>query len=518
MNKKTFAILIILVVFLGAIGFFVLLNQNQVPRVDIEQTDNPEFIPFSQSRNETDQDVDEQSPRNQFQNLDGRQTFNDFEAEDTRLLQITASPVSGYTLFSKTVEIEEEPEVESENLVETYNFLGFETMKIGSTGEHVSALQTVLNRIFDDVELETTGNFNTDTKNAVLRFQSGNNLTADGIVGTASKKKLNEAQGLSVDPEDFESTIRTEERFTVRYQQKTNGHIFDLGLDDRLFGQVTRTTFSAIAESFFGNNGNTVVVRYANNDDISTYVGDIKNPGEIGSVEGDFLVDNIPFVSVPPDGRKLLFFEELNRRSKGYSMDLASKDYELVFDSKFTEWLPQFNGQDSFSLTARASALFEGYSYVYDANQLNVFESGVGGFTGLTTNYNADGTKVLFSTNNGERFIETYIRDLSDGTTLVLGIKTLAEKCVWTDLENIICAVPKFILPEEYPDAWYKGEILFEDTVWTVNSETGLEKILSNLETSAEAKIDAIGLQYKNGVLLFQNKHDFTLWALDIRT
>jgi len=518
MNKRTFAILIILVVFLGAVGFFILLNQNQIPNIDIQETDNPEFVPFSESSNNLVQDGEEEGFRNQSVNLNDRQTLNEFEAEDTRLLQITASPVAGYTLFSKTIEIEEDPQIQSENLVETYNFLDLETVKIGSAGETVSALQTVLNRIFDDVELDVSGNFNTDTKNAVLRFQSDNKLTADGIVGNASKKKLNEAQGLSIDPQDFESTIRTEEKFTVRYQDKASGHIFDLGLDDRDFSQITRTTFSVVAESFFGNDANTIVIRYANNDDISTYVGDIVNPGEVGAVEGEFLVQNIPFVSISPDRQKLLFFEELNRRSKGYVMNLDSKNSEVVFDSKFTEWLPQFNGQDSFSLATRASALVAGYSYIYDANELNSFNHGVGGFTGLTTNYNANGTKVLYSTNNGERFIETYVYDFSDGTTLALGIKTLAEKCAWSDLDTIFCAVPRFIQPEDYPDAWYKGEILFEDRIWSIDTENGLEKIMSNLETDTNVKIDAIGLQYNNGVLIFQNKHDFTLWTLDMRT
>lgn len=113
--------------------------------------------------------------------------------------------------------------------------------------------------------------------------------------------------------------------------------------------------------------------------------------------------------------------------------------------------------------------------------------------------------------------IETYVYDFTDGTTLALGIKTLAEKCVWTDLDNLICSVPRFVSPEEYPDAWYKGEVLFDERLWSVNTENGLEKIVSTLRHNGLDKVDIVNPAYKNGILLFQNKHDYTLWMLDLR-
>lgn len=526
MNKKTFLILIIAIVFLGAVGFFVLLNQNQVPRVEIEETQDPEFIPFSESGNRVGQEEDNNENITNSINLNDRASVTDFVADDTRLTKVSDRPVAGFTLFSKLVEIIEEPEVDTdESLVESYNFFDFETMRIGDSGEGVAALQSVLNRLYEDINLVASGNFETDTKNAVLQFQSDNNLTADGIVGNASKKKLNELQGLSDNPQDFEVNVRTEERFTIRYQDKLNGSVYDLGVDVREFEQVSNTTFSVIYESFFGNNGDTVVVRYENDGSIQTFIGDIvevetdegvevvETPGYI---DGTFLPEGIPFVSVSPDGSNLLYFQTFLTRSQGSILDLESKEGQIVFESSFKEWLPQFNGDDSFSLTSRASALSEGFSYVYNANEFNDFRKGVGGYTGLTTNYNPTGSKVLYSINEG-RFVETYVYDFEDKTNLLLGFKTLAEKCVWKNEDDVLCAVPRFISPEEYPDAWYKGEVLFQDRLWDIDTENGREEIVSNLQTPENDMIDATRLEYKNGILLFQNKYDHTLWMIDMR-
>jgi len=517
MQKRTFLILLILIVFLGVIGFFLVMNQGRVPRVEVEETEQPEFIPFTGTSLGGEEVADTSSNTN---TLPDRQTVSDVDMVDSNLVQISNEPIAGYTLFSKIFEIVEEPkELVNDSLVETYNFFDFETMKIGDSGDGVVALKTVLNRLFPESALTTDGTFDTATKNTLISFQTQHNLAADGIAGLGTRAKLNEVQGLSRDPKDFEPIVRQEERFTVRYQNKKNGFIFDLGIDDKNFEQVSKVTFSAIHESFFGNNGNSVVVRYLGTDEsIATYLGNIIDL-EDGSktLDGEFMKPDIPFVSINPDGTKMVYFEKTNRRTRGYVFDFTTKETKIAFDSKFSEWLPEFNGPEIFTLTTRASAKALGYSYKYNAEEKDTFQKGIGGVSGLTTKYNPSGSKVLYSTNNGGRFIETYVYDFNDNTTLTLGTKTLAEKCVWTDNDNVLCAVPRFLGPEDYPDAWYKGEVLFDDRLWSIDTTNGLERIVSTLRHPALEKVDVTNPIYKNNVLLFQNKYDYKLWMLDMR-
>lgn len=519
MQKKTFLILLILIIFLGVVGFFLVMNQGPVPPIQVEETDQPEFIPFSGTNLGGEEMGDGTVPNNITTPLDGRDTYSDFDAVDSSLIQISSEPVAGYTLFSKIFEITEDPkELATDSLVETYNFFEFPSLKIGDSGEGVVALKTVLNRLFPEAALSTDGTFDTATKNTLISFQSTHKLAADGIVGNGTKAKLNEVQGLSKNPKDFEPIVRQEERFTIRYQNKKNGYVYDFGIDDKSFEQVSRVSFSAVHESFFGNNGNSLIVRYlSGGESIATYFGQFTKQEETTSFTGDFLAPDIPFVSVSPDGKKMVYFEETSRRTRGYVMDLVTKEKKTVFDSKFSEWLPEFAGPEMFTLTTRASALASGYSYKYKAGEKDSFEKGIGGLSGLTTKYNPSGSKVLYSTNNGGKFIETYVYDFNDNTTLALGIRTLAEKCIWTDNDNILCSVPRFVPPEDYPDAWYKGEILFDDRLWSINTTNGLEKIVSTLRHPGITSVDAINPVYKDGILLFQNKHDYTLWMLDLR-
>ncbi len=56
------------------------------------------------------------------------------------------------------------------------------TLRLGSTGPYVTELQRVLTKLLYYTG-PISGNFDTDTENAVKRFQANNRLTVDGVVG-----------------------------------------------------------------------------------------------------------------------------------------------------------------------------------------------------------------------------------------------------------------------------------------------------------------------------------------------
>ena len=61
--------------------------------------------------------------------------------------------------------------------------------KIGSSGEQVSEIQAKLKK-WGYYQGAVDGIFGTATKNAVIKFQKANNLTADGVVGNKTLKAL----------------------------------------------------------------------------------------------------------------------------------------------------------------------------------------------------------------------------------------------------------------------------------------------------------------------------------------
>ena len=66
-----------------------------------------------------------------------------------------------------------------------------ESLALEDTGQAVVKLQKALARLGYDVEAD--GTFGTGTEEAVKTFQAANGLTADGVAGSATVQKLNEA-------------------------------------------------------------------------------------------------------------------------------------------------------------------------------------------------------------------------------------------------------------------------------------------------------------------------------------
>lgn len=72
-----------------------------------------------------------------------------------------------------------------------------ETLRLGSSGEGVTALQTWLTT-YGYYSGKIDGIFGTDTASAVSRFQRANGLTADGVVGAATRSKLSGGSGVVI--------------------------------------------------------------------------------------------------------------------------------------------------------------------------------------------------------------------------------------------------------------------------------------------------------------------------------
>ena len=103
--------------------------------------------------------------------------------------------------------------------------------------------------------------------------------------------------------------------------------------------------------------------------------------------------------------------------------------------------------------------------------------------------------------------------------TLDIPIFTFPEKCVWSkDNINIYCGIPTQNISNNSLENWYKGNILFSDDIWSINTKTTkIKKIISPSEIEEEG-IDIINISItdNNDYLIFMNKKDYTLWGLQI--
>lgn len=79
--------------------------------------------------------------------------------------------------------------------------------KIGSSGEQVSEIQAKLKK-WGYYQGAVDGIFGTATKNAVIKFQKANNLTADGVVGNKTLKALGIDEKENYNSADYELLAR----------------------------------------------------------------------------------------------------------------------------------------------------------------------------------------------------------------------------------------------------------------------------------------------------------------------
>ena len=322
----------------------------------------------------------------------------------------------------------------------------------------------------------------------------------------------------------------------LRYVDKATGNIYQTFADEIDERQFSATIIPKIYEAYFGNNAESVVMRYLKTDDrtIETFIGSVPkellggDTTEKNEIKGYFLPENITDVSISPDGSKILYFLNVGDGIIGSTSSLASSSLTQapkktqIFDSAFTEWLPFWPNTKMITISTKPAANVPGHMYSFDPNKkveggLNKILGDINGLTALTS---PSGKLILYGNDN----LNLNIFHVDTKASDLLGVRTLPEKCTWNNKGNktstfIYCAVPKLVNVAIYPDAWYQGEISFSDEIWKINVENGNAiKILDPMAERGE-EIDGIklALDESENYLFFVNKKDSYLWELNLR-
>ncbi len=309
----------------------------------------------------------------------------------------------------------------------------------------------------------------------------------------------------------------------VKYMDRITGNIYETSLDSLSTKKITTTIIPQVYDAYFGNNGESVAMRYlkADNKTIETFTGTLPKEflgGDTADtqIKGSFLPENIFDISISPDFKKMFYLFEIESGSLGTTAGFAGENKMQVLDSAFSEWISQWPNSRMLTITTRPASKYPGYAYSIDPDKKTVSKI-LGGVDGLTTLTSPNGKLVLY----GNEELNLSIYNINTGGTNALGIKTLPEKCTWNkNSELIYCAVPKFLENFPYPEAWYQGEISFGDQLWKIDAMNNATTMLVN-PTAVEGgeEIDGIKLATDGAenYLLFINKKDSALWKLDLK-
>ncbi len=308
----------------------------------------------------------------------------------------------------------------------------------------------------------------------------------------------------------------------VRYVQKTTGNIYQTFADKIDERRFSSTIVPRVYEAYFGNNGETVIMRYLKTDKIiKTFVGGLQKEylgaDSVGTNEitGSFLPENISDLSLSYDFSKMFYLFSVGDGATGATFSFQNNAKVQIFDSPFTEWLSSWPNSKMVTITTKPSSNIPGYMYAVNPDKKD-FNKVLGGINGLTTLTSPDGKTVLYADNN----LSLSIFSTDTGNSYVLGVKTLPEKCVWGSKSDIIyCAVPKYSDRVQYPDFWYQGEVSFSDEIWKIDAASGSTTIISNPASISGEEVDGIklALDESQNYLFFINKKDSYLWELSLK-
>lgn len=259
----------------------------------------------------------------------------------------------------------------------------------------------------------------------------------------------------------------------IRYADKITGNIYQTFADDINERKYSSTIVKGVHESMFGDEGNSVLMRYLKPDTktIASYIGTL--PKETlgadaitaNDLNGNFLPEGILEATYSNDGSKMFYILPYRDGVVGITAYADSSRKNQIFESAFTEWLLDWPNPNIITLTTKPASVADGFMYSLNPNTKS-FNKILGGIKGLTAKMSPDGNYVLFSDKN----LNLSIYNISKKQKTGLSIKTLPEKCVWgSNNETIYCSVPKFIEANEYPDAWYQGIVSFSDDIWEVD-------------------------------------------------
>lgn len=355
-----------------------------------------------------------------------------------------------------------------------------------------------------------------DTNNLILDTDSATDdviLEGDQIVPKL-RRVSNTAVAAAV-------TFERDEEVVIRFIERETGHIFDTTTTSLPQIRVSNTTIPRIQEVLWMPDGESLILRYIDEDsgeNIESFYAEITSIEDVEeqSLIGVFLKRNIHAITLSQSGKQIFYLSGVTGDTVGTVANPNGKQGSRVFFSPLSEWILQWTSGNTIAFTTKPSAATLGYLYFFNKNS-RVFEKVISGKNGLTTLVSPDKQFSLYS-ENIRNSITFGVLDISAKEETILPVTTLPEKCVWSinDEYVVYCAVPESIVGREYPDRWYQGLISFSDSIWKINIKTGSADMITEPESEVGLKMDIVTMMLTKDekYLLFTNKKDSTLWSL----
>jgi len=301
----------------------------------------------------------------------------------------------------------------------------------------------------------------------------------------------------------------------IYFVDSVTGFVYAYNLEKRSVYQISNSTIPAIYDAYIFNNGQNILIRYADGDIVKSltaqipFVNEGNSPLPLASIS--YLPNNIS--SVSPS----LFDKEISYvlpNENGSSINtINSSSIKKIYTSLFSDWNISYGGNNLHLLTKPSSYILGTFMNLNSEVIVLRNKTGLNVLPSKTDN----NLFASFLSNSG---INNFIMSTKTGSISYLTFKTLSEKCEWGVNDRfILCAVP-YVLEngtnKALPDSWYKGEVSFSDDIYIRDFKTNEESVFFRFKYETDEKLDIIKmkLNQEESYLGMINKKDKSFWLL----
>lgn len=305
----------------------------------------------------------------------------------------------------------------------------------------------------------------------------------------------------------------------LRFMEQGTGNVYDVDLSTGSSTRFVNTTIPKILDTTWTKDGLRAYMRFYGNDGITTELLDLSKLSST-STENDVSPKELPkgILGFAFNGKKALFLG-----SDGSQSFLSENDFSasgkgvVVWRSPGTEWNFSWPTATTIVLATKPSLISDGQAYIGNIpNETKTLA--LDHIKALSVLPNSDVSSILYSGYDASE-INTFILSLKTGNSTTIGLRTLAEKCVWSlKHKNIVyCGVPQNLQARSLPDSWYLGAQSLKDGIWKIDSSTGkIESLFASGTSTASIDITKPMLSAKEDYLLFTEKASGVEYALKL--
>ncbi len=306
----------------------------------------------------------------------------------------------------------------------------------------------------------------------------------------------------------------------VRFVERATGHIYDAPVSSNRVTKISNVTIPKVHEAIFSGDGSRIILRYIQGDDqpIKSFYAKISTTSvPEKAIEGAFLADGIKDITV--FGNKIFYIDATTNGGQAVVANMDGSGKATLFSNAFTDWAISWNNAKTAFLYSKPSGVVSGSGYMIDMQKGGMTKIN-GNYLGLEGSLSPAGNYIFLSATDGSN-VASASYSVASGTPSVLSLRTLVNKCVWSNTEKdvIYCAVPTTILSGTYPDDWYKGVATFNDLLWRIDMKSGATDVVLDGSVNGADTIDMTNLKLDStdSHITFTNKKDQSLWIYRIK-